>query len=656
MMFSQSTDIIHTFTSGSETKQADYLKRENSNFVYSLPLLRHNLNNFAEEEYLLEHILPPALTELYWDGVVYIHDKQLSPYCLSVGCKDIAANGIPTLAKNMMSSQPTKKLETLLRHFSNLVVLMSQQVSGAVMLSQMTTVSASYLYYEETVRGHSFTAAELEQLFQSLIWEMNMPLRGGSQSAFTNITLEFGKPSDEIKDDCVVIGGSPLDMRYKEIPSAYFDRINEAVIAVMKQGTGNGIPFTFPLLTVPIDDYFDYSNPLFLELLDGMYQWGGVYFENFRSKPFESEHYRRLNPYIKPRDPEVSRSLCCRLQIDLTILSRLGSGIFGSSTGSTGAVQVLNLNMNRVLMEYGGHEDTLLAKIKELLNIMQEGHMAKRKWIEQNKELYPTFFALNRDLSNYFNVFAVTGMHEGLINIGYEGGMNNEAGKQLAHRIMQFMTETINEFIVRDQVACGIEYAPGENAAIKLARHDVKWAKNHDRSIFVQGTGDNVYLTSGCMLPFSEDDFLRQVENSAEFQAYATSGSILHHFLETKLAPERLADYLKKIFEKPIQYITLTPTLTSCLTCSQQIVAEDGKNIHSCPVCGSDDIATFSRVIGYVKMIARKKLEVDEQGYYTGEYNFWSNARRFDWNTRKRMKEDAVDRVSTAAAVSAADS
>jgi ribonucleoside-triphosphate reductase (formate) len=645
-MFRHFTEIIETFTSSSETKQADYLKRENSNFVYSLPLLRHNLTNFAEEQYLLQHILPPELTELYHDGVIYIHDKQLSPYCLSVACKDIATQGIPTLAKNMTASKPTKKLDTLLRHFSNIVVLMSQQVSGAVMLSQMTSISASYLYYEETVSGRSFEEDELKQLFQSLIWEMNMPLRGGSQSAFTNITLEFGKPSDEIKDDFVIIGGSPLEVRYRDIPSAYFDRINRAVIEVMKQGTGTGIPFTFPLLTVPIDDAFDYENPLFLDLLDGMYRWGGVYFENFRTAPFKVERYRRLNPYIKPRDPEVSRSLCCRLQIDLKVLSRLGSGIFGSSTGSTGAVQVLNLNMNRVLLEHGHDEVELFAKIGHYMQIMQEGHMTKRKWIERNKALYPTFFALNKDLANYFNVFAVTGMHEGLINIGFPGGMNNESGKRLAHRIMQLMTDKINEFIVRDKVACGIEYAPGENAAIKLARHDVKWAKRNNRDIFVQGTGENVFLTSGCMLPFSDDDFPRQIENSAEFQAYATSGSILHHFLESKLPPDRLAGYLKKIFEKPIQYITLTPTLTSCLDCGGQLVAEDGKNISACPVCGSNDIATFSRVIGYVKMIARKSLKVDKEGYYTGEHNFWSNARRFDWATRKRVKEAEIGSAS----------
>ncbi|RXZ81621.1 ribonucleoside-triphosphate reductase [Paenibacillaceae bacterium] len=641
-MFRNTEQMIHTFTSTDETIQADYLKRENSNFVYSLPLLRHNLTNMAEENYLMQHILPARLTELYRDGAIYIHDKQLSPYCMSVSCKDIATNGIPTLAKNMIASKATHKLDTLLRHFSNMIVLLSQQVSGAVMLAQMTTISASYLYKEETCQGRLFSADDLKQSFQSLIWEMNMPLRGGSQSAFTNITLEFGKPSEEIKDDWVIIGGEPQAYRYRDIPAAYFDRINQAIIDVMKQGTGTGIPFTFPLITVPIDDTFNYDYPLFHELLDGMYHWGGVYFENFRTAPFLSEHYRQLNPYIKPRDPEVSRSLCCRLQIDLTVLSRVGSGIFGSSTGSTGAVQVLNVNMNRLLMEHGHDESKLLHVLDERLEVMQEGHQAKRQWIEQNKELYPTFFALNHDLSHYFNVFGVAGMHEGLINSGFEGGMNNAEGQQLAHRIMQHMSGKINEFIIRDHVACGIEYAPGENASIKLARHDLKWAKQHGREIFVQGVDDNVYLTSGCMLPFSEEDFTRQVENSAEFQTYATSGSILHHFLESKVSPALLATYLRKIFDKPIQYLTLTPTLASCLACHQQLLATDGKHAAICPVCGSDDIATYSRVIGYVKMIARSKLAVNQDGYYSGEFNFWSKARRFDWNTRKRITDNEL--------------
>jgi ribonucleoside-triphosphate reductase (formate) len=643
-MFKTTKQLIDKFIGNDDDKRADYLKRENSNFVYSLPLLRKNLSNKAEEEYLMNKILPAKLVELYEDGVVYIHDKQLSSYCQSVSCKDIATRGLPSIAKNMLESDAASSLPTLIRHFSNMVTLMSQQVSGAVMLSQMTTILASFLFEEEKNEQY-YNDKTITKLMYQLIYELNLPLRSGSESAFSNCTLEFGKPSEEIKDEYVVIGGIGLDYKYSDIPAIYFDRINMAFINAMAKGTKNGIPLTFPLITVQIDDNFNYDNEVFLYLLKKMYQWGGVYFENFRSKPFDNEYYRGLNPYIHSKDPSVSRSLCCRLNIDLSILSRAGGGIFGSSVGNVGAIQVLNLNMNRMLIEFG-HDDCLLkAKIKEYLEIMEEGHMAKRRWVENHKELYPTFFALNDNLSNYFNVFAVTGMHEGLINIGYRQGMNDPKGKLYAHKLMQYMTDVINEFIVKDKVACGIEYAPAENAGIKLARNDVKWAKAHGREIFVQGESDNVFLTSGCMLPFSEEDFTKQIENAAEFQGYATSGSILHHFLEAEIEPKILANYLNKLFEKPINYVTLTPTITSCLDCGQKIVARDAKEVVECPICQSSDIATYSRVIGYVRMIARKNIKIDESGYYKGDYNFWSKARRYDWAKRRRFKhKDAIDR------------
>jgi anaerobic ribonucleoside-triphosphate reductase len=978
-MFKTSRDLIHKFLGSEDDTKSDYLKRENSNFVYSLPLLRKNICNQAEEEFLLTEVLPKKLVDLYEDGVIYIHDKQLSSYCQSISCKDIAESGIKTIAKNMLESEPCSSLEVLLRHFSNIVVLMSQQVSGAVMLSQMTTVSASYLHDEET-RGIHYSDKQLVRLFKSLIYELNLPLRSGSESAFSNITLEFGKASEEIKDELVIIGGDFKDYTYSSIPKIYFDRINKAIIDVMAEGTKTGIPFTFPLITIQIDDNFNYDNDLFLYLLDKMYNWGGVYFENFKTKPFSDPYYLSKNPLIKAKDPEVSRSMCpldptqpvlyysdklnkfvsspikevykstlrsneeirkiicngqvvdakinkvcfnkfaeitlangskiktttthlnktlrgdniltsdlttddylpfsikalpgtgltfedgvmvgaflgdgsysgdnnlsivlslniktdndfikwikkivpekyggsvseysclsqisgqrecvnvrinsaylvglikqfvngsnaltksidllaismseefrkgivnglyqtdggnnnriytssvdlvdsmttvfaslgipvrvdednredrlstntcytlrwydpngkrtkhkdiyimdneyfwfkivnieeytkqesttaycfevlndkdpffmlpngilthnCRLNIDLNVISRAGGGIFGSSTGNVGAIQVLNLNLNRVFIEFGHDAVLLKEKIREYMEIMQEGHMAKRNFVESNRDLYPTFFAFNDNLKNYFNVFAVSGMHEALINIGYENGLLNDSGKQFAHEIMQYISGIVDEFIVRDKVACGIEYAPNENAGIKMARNDVKWAKKNGKDIFVQGTGKDVYITSGCMLPFSEEDFTLQIENSAEYQGYATSGSILHHFIEAKIEPKKLAKYLDRLFNKPINYVTFTPTMSSCMNCGQRFIATDARTIDKCHVCGSDDIATFSRVIGYVKMIARKNIKTEKTGVYRGDYNFWSKARRIDWNQRRRFAED----------------
>jgi ribonucleoside-triphosphate reductase len=44
-------------------------------------------------------------------------------------------------------------------------------------------------------------------------------------------------------------------------------------------------------------------------------------------------------------------------------------------------------------------------------------------------------------------------------------------------------------------------------------------------------------------------------------------------------------------------------------------------------------------------MIARKAVEVSATGIYRGKHNFWSKARRLDWATRKRIKEDDMNNV-----------
>jgi ribonucleoside-triphosphate reductase len=269
---------------------------------------------------------------------------------------------------------------------------------------------------------------------------------------------------------------------------------------------------------------------------------------------------------------------------------------------------------------------------------MQEGHQLKRKWILKNKDLYPTFFSFNKDLKNYFNVFAVTGMHEALINYGYSDGINDLQGKMVAHKIMQHITMRINNFIIRDSVACGIEYAPNENAGIKLARDDIRFSKQNNLECFVQGdveTG-NVWLTSGCSTPTSEGNTLNTIENNAEFQGYATSGSILHHFIEDNIDSYVLCDYLRKIFTKPINYITFTPTLTVCGNCNTRFKSIDGIELEQCKVCNSNDLIVFSRVIGYLKPIARKDLNKND--IYGGTYNFWSKSRRLDWSQRKKTK------------------
>jgi ribonucleoside-triphosphate reductase len=52
-------------------------------------------------------------------------------------------------------------------------------------------------------------------------------------------------------------------------------------------------------------------------------------------------------PNEKAYKPGAVRSMCCRLQLDLTELIKRGNGLFGSAE-MTGSIGVITLNMARI--------------------------------------------------------------------------------------------------------------------------------------------------------------------------------------------------------------------------------------------------------------------------------------------------------------------
>ena len=101
------------------------------------------------------------------------------------------------------------------------------------------------------------------------------------------------------------------------------DMINRAYIEVMMKGDAKGRVFTFPIPTYNITPDFDWESENSLQLFDMTARYGLPYFQNF------------INSELKPN---MIRSMCCRLQLDLRELLKRGNGLFGSAeqTGSVG--------------------------------------------------------------------------------------------------------------------------------------------------------------------------------------------------------------------------------------------------------------------------------------------------------------------------------
>ncbi len=464
--------IIHEFIKNTD------IARNNANFIRSLPALEHVVVGEVMKDYLFNQIykgLP--VREHHETGWTYHHQAfKLSPYCIGLSAKDVAFYGLKSNAKNARNGKPPKRLETLFMQCANLICLIAQEVSGATSLNDISTVAAGYLWYLETNGIKTYTDYELINIWQEFLFNINLPFRSGN-SPFSNITLEFGKPNKILAKHNVIYAGKLLDKTYSEIPSEYFDRINDAFIEAMKIGDGNGNPFTFPLITVNITEDFDRNNPIWKKLLRESEYFGGFYVQNYLKKPFLESEYKKYNPNMRPFDEDMIYSNCCRMLFNVsTVEAVTGSNPFHSGAG-VGGIGVYAINLNRLLFLAKDNFELLKEMLSYLMEIGAKALQRKRKWIMQHYEdLYPYLSFYQRTDKSLFNIFSIVGGHEGMVNAGFKGGLANPQAKEYAHKILQFIHEKLNEFMERDKVLYSLEYAPSENAAVKLAQKDLQFA------------------------------------------------------------------------------------------------------------------------------------------------------------------------------------
>jgi anaerobic ribonucleoside-triphosphate reductase len=151
-------------------------------------------------------------------------------------------------------------------------------------------------------------------------------------------------------------------------------------------------------------------------------------------------------------------------------------------------------------------------------------------------------------------------------------------------------------------------------------------------------SGD-VYLTSGFQPPQDYEDLFETLEVSAEFQAYATGGAILHIWLGEELSANELEKFIKAVAQNyPITYFTITPYLTVCEDCGGKFV---GRKI-VCPRCGGKNLTLYSRPIGYFRPVVKNPQSGD---FKNAEHKFWLDARIEEFKNRKEVLKDEIEEI-----------
>ncbi|APB00943.1 Ribonucleoside-triphosphate reductase [Nocardia seriolae] len=557
-------------------ERRDWRVNANANQGFSLGGLILNAAGKITANYWLDRVYPEAVGRAHRTGDIHIHDlDMLSGYCAGWSLRSLLTegfNGVP----GQIASAPPQHFSAACGQVVNFLGTLQNEWAGAQAFSSFDTYMAPF------VRKDHLTYREVRQGMQELIHNLNVPSRWGTQTPFTNLTFDWTCPAD-LRDQTPVIGGVAMEFRYGDL-QAEMDLINRAYIEVMTAGDADGRVFTFPIPTYNITRDCDWDGDNALRLFAMTAKYGLPYFQNF------------LN---SDREPHHIRSMCCRLQLDLTELLARGNGLFGSAE-QTGSVGVVTVNCARLGFRCAGDENALFAELDSLLELGCESLEIKRETVQRLMDdgLFPYTRRYLGTLDNHFSTIGVNGVNEMIRNFS-RGAIDITApeGHAMAVRLLDHVRARMVEFQQRTGHLFNLEATPAEGATYRFAKED----RARFPGIRQAGTESNPYYTNSTQLPVGwTDDPFEALERQDELQTKYTGGTVLHLYMSERITTaEACRTLVRRALERfSLPYLTVTPTFSIC-PAHGYLAGEQS----SCPTCGSE-CEVWTRVMGYHRPVS----------------------------------------------------
>ena len=547
----------------------DWRVNANSNQGYSLGGMILNTSGKVTANYWLSHILPQAVGDTHRNGDFHVHDLDMfCGYCAGWSLRALLEEGFNGVS-NKIESGPPKHLSSAVAQMVNFLGTLQNEWAGAQAFSSFDTYMSPFVKkYELELREElkeseiSFPSEELKEKYieekvykyvyqniQSFVFNLNIPSRWGTQTPFTNITLDWTVP-DDLKDKRLLLGGEPFAYTFKEL-KPQMDVVNKAFIEVMTKGDSKGRTFTFPIPTYNITKDFNWEDEKTLPLFEMTAKYGTPYFQNF------------LNSDLNPEDV---RSMCCRLQLDLKELKKRGGGLFGSAE-MTGSIGVVTLNAARIGYTHKGNKEEYFKRIAYLMDLAKTSLEIKRKEVQKwlDRGLLPYTKRYLGTLSSHFSTIGINGVNESVRNFtGDKENLTTEAGQKFALEILDFMRDKLQEYQEESGNLYNLEATPAEGTTYRFAKED---KKRFGDDIIQAGTSEAPYYTNSSQIPVGyTDDLFEALDLQDELQTKYTGGTVFHCYMSERLSSATACrNLVKKVLEKyHMPYITISPTFSIC--------------------------------------------------------------------------------------------
>ena len=523
-------------------EKLDWRVNANANQGYSNGGLILNVSGKVTANYWLSHVYPAEVGEAHRNGDIHIHDlDMLAAYCAGWSLKNLlheGFNGVP----GKTEAGPAKHLSAAVGQMVNFMGTLQNEWAGAQAFSSVDTYLAPY------IRADNLSYEQVEQAFQELIYNLNVPSRWGSQTPFTNFTFDWVCPED-LRDKHPIIAGVEQPFTYGDLKEE-MHMINKAYITVMMKGDIKGRPFTFPIPTYNMTPDFPWEDDNTELLFEMTAKYGLPYFQNF------------INSVLKPGQ---IRSMCCRLQLDLRELLARGNGLFGSAE-QTGSIGVITFNCARLGYVYKGDEAGLFSRVDELMNIARTSLEIKRKVIQRliDNGLFPFTKRYLGTLRNHFSTIGVNGINEMIRNFtNDEHNIADQWGQAFAEKFLDYIRARMVKIQEETGHMYNLEATPAESATYRFARED----KKRYKGIIQAGTEENPYYTNSSQLPvgFTDDPF-EALDLQSNLQTKYTGGTVLHLYMGQRISSAKVCrDIVRKVLTNyRLPYVTITPTFSIC--------------------------------------------------------------------------------------------
>lgn len=233
--------------------KSDWRVNANANSGYSLGGLILNTSGKVSANYWLSHVYPKAIGDAHRNADYHIHDlDMLCGYCAGWSLRQLLEEGFNGMP-NRIESAPPKNLQAAVNQMINFFGTLQNEWAGAQAFSSFDTYLSPFVhkYKMELIRdseqyGYTFDSPEKKeeyittktyqyvlQQMQNFIFGLNVPSRWGTQTPFTNITLDWSCP-DDLREQSLHLGGydnGKYQMTYGELDEER-KVINQALLQV----------------------------------------------------------------------------------------------------------------------------------------------------------------------------------------------------------------------------------------------------------------------------------------------------------------------------------------------------------------------------------------------------------------------------------------